>query len=178
MTWLRNLLGGRSSMAALPVDALAPDFTLPTMSGSQFSLSEALTRGPVLAVFFKISCPVCQYALPFIERLYSSYGSRNVTIVGISQNDPKSTQTFMREYDITFPVVLDQRDDYPVSNAYGLTNVPTMFWIASDRNIEISCVGWSRAEVEEINRKASANTGEAVARIFHPDEKVADFRAG
>jgi peroxiredoxin len=177
MTWLRNLFGGHS-MAALPVDNLAPDFTLPTMTGSQFHLREALARGPVLAVFFKISCPVCQYALPFVERIFNAYGSRNITIIGISQNDQKATAAFMREYGITFPVLLDERNKYPVSNAYGITNVPTMFWIGTDGNIEISGVGWSRGDVEEMNRKASNNSGEAATRIFRPDEEIADFRAG
>ena len=165
-------------MAALPVDTLAPDFALPAMNGTQFHLRDALTRGPVLAVFFKISCPVCQYALPFVERIYNAYGRGNLTIVGVSQNDQKATAAFMREYGITFPVLLDERSTYPVSNAYGLTNVPTMFWIGQDGNIDISCVGWSRADMEEMNRRASGKTGEAASPIFRPDEKIADFRAG
>jgi peroxiredoxin len=177
MTWLRNLFGGRS-MAALPVDTLAPDFTLPTMTGSQFNLRETLARGPVLAVFFKISCPVCQYALPFIERLYNAYGNEKIAIVGISQNDKKASAAFTREYGITFPILLDDGNTYPVSNAYGLTNVPTVFWIAQDGNIELSSVGWSREDVEEMNRKVSSTTGENAARIFRPDEDVPAFRAG
>lgn len=165
-------------MAALTANTLAPDFTLPTLSGSPFHLHEALSRGPVLAVFFKISCPVCQYALPFVERIYKAYGSSKVTIVGISQNDPKATAAFLKEYGITFPILLEDRTTYAVSNAYGLTNVPSMFWIGADGNIEISSVGWSRQEFEEMNRKASSNTGEAAARIFRPEEQIADFRAG
>jgi hypothetical protein len=47
------------------------------------------------------------------------------------------------------------RDSYPVSNAYGLTNVPTIFWIAQDGEIEVSSVGWVKADFE-INRKMAS----------------------
>src|SRR5260221_11303905 len=108
-------------MSALVVGKKAPDFNLPTMDGKLFSLHEALARGPVVAAFFKISCPVCQFAFPFLERIHKAYGSKNVAIVGISQNSQKDTGLFIKEYDLTFPVLLDDTDSYPVSNAYGLT---------------------------------------------------------
>ncbi len=78
-------------MAALNPGTTAPDFALPTMDGKRFSLPEALSRGPVVAAFFKISCPICQYAFPFLERIYKAYGKKNVSIIGISQNNKKDT---------------------------------------------------------------------------------------
>lgn len=165
-------------MAALTAGISAPDFKLSTMDGKQFSLHDALTRGPVVAAFFKISCPVCQYTFPFLERIYKAHGGTNVTIVGVSQNERKDTAAFIKEYGLTFPVLLDDTNTYPVSNAYGLTNVPTIFWIAQDGEIEISSVGWDRKEIEEINRKAAEVTGSAAKAIFHAGEAVADFRAG
>ncbi len=165
-------------MAALTTGTAAPDFTLPTMEGEQFSLREALVRGPVVAVFFKISCPVCQYALPFLERIYKAYHGKNLTIIGISQNGKKDTAAFMKEFGVTFPVLLDDPDTYPASNAYGLTNVPTVFWISQDGEIEVSSVGWSRQETEEVNRKAAEANGDTLRPVFQPDEQVADFRAG
>jgi len=165
-------------MAALSTGTVAPDFTLPTMDGKQFSLKEALTRGSVLAAFFKISCPVCQFAFPYLERIFQAYGNRNVTIVGVSQNDKKDTAAFMKHYGITFPVLLDDTETYPVSNAYGLTNVPSIFWIAQDGEIEISSVGWMRKEIEEINRRAADTTGAGPRPMFQPGEDVPEFRAG
>jgi peroxiredoxin len=177
MSWLRNIFGGRR-MSALSMGTLAPDFTLPTMDGKQFSLKDALDRGPVLATFFKISCPVCQFALPFLERIYKAYGNRKVTIVGISQNDKKDTAAFNKEYSLTFPVLLDDTHTYPVSNAYGLTNVPTIFWIAPDGEIEISSVGWLKKDIDEINRRAADITGASLGAVFRTGEDVPDFRAG
>ncbi len=72
----------------------------------------------------------------------------------------------------------DDTSAYPVSNAYGLTNVPTLFWIAQDGEIEISSVGWVRKEMEEFNRRAAQASTEATRPLFRPDERIADFRAG
>jgi peroxiredoxin len=177
MSWLRKIFGGHG-MAALSTGTLAPDFTLPTMDGKQFSLKDALARGPVLAAFFKISCPVCQFALPYLERIYKAYGNRNVSIVGISQNDKKDTAAFIKEYGITFSVLLDDTHTYPVSNAYGLTNVPSFFWIARDEEIELSSVGWVKKDIDEINHRASEVAGDSLKPVFRAGEDVPDFRAG
>jgi peroxiredoxin len=165
-------------MAALIEGTPAPDFTLPTTDGKTISLRDTLDRGPVVAAFFKISCPVCQYALPYLERIYKAYGNQKVTIVGISQNNKRDTLAFLKEYGISFPVLLDDTNAYPVSNAYGLTNVPTTFWIARDGEIEISSVGWMRKEIEQINRKVAEAAGGGAKPVFEPGEQVADFRAG
>src|SRR6185312_6352272 len=133
---------GDDGMAALEAGKQAPQFELPAMDGSTFSLQEALSRGPVLAIFFKISCPVCQYALPYFERIYKAYGGGKLTIVGISQNNHRDTVEFVRKFGVTFPVLLDDTNTFPVSNAYGLTTVPTAFWISEDGEIEISDVSW------------------------------------
>lgn len=165
-------------MAALTSGTKAPDFTLHTMDGQPFSLREALTRGPVVLAFFKISCPVCQYAFPFLERIHRAYGNQKVTVAGVSQNDKKDTALFVKEYGITFPVLLDDTKTYPVSNAYGLTNVPTIFWIELDGAVMVSSVGWVRQEIEDVNRRASQVFGDGIRSIFRADEQVADFRAG
>jgi peroxiredoxin len=176
MKWLSNIFGGKKDMAASTVGAQAPQFELPTMDGSKFSLQGA--PGPVLAVFFKISCPVCQYAMPFFERIFKAYGQKNVSVIGISQNDKNETAEFMRRYGLTMPVLLDDTKSFPISNAYGLTNVPTAFWISEDGIIEISSVGWSRKDFDEIVRKTADAAGAAPRPILQPTEQIADFRAG
>jgi len=165
-------------MSALLTGTKAPEFELKTLDGKRFSLSDELARGPVVLAFFKVSCPTCQYALPFYERLYKAYGHHGVTLVGISQNGAKDTAAFNKEFGITFPTLLDDTNSYPVSNAYGLTNVPTVFWIAQDGEIEVSSVGWFKADFEEINRRMAEAWKSAPAVVFKPGEDVRDFRAG
>ncbi len=165
-------------MTALATGTQAPDFELKTLDGKSFSRSAELARGPVVLAFFKVSCPTCQYALPFLERLYKAYGSQGVTLIGVSQNNAKDTAAFNKQFGVTFPVLLDDTSTYPVSNAYGLTNVPTVFWIAQDGEIEVSSVGWVKADFEQINRKMAEIANFPPVVVFKPGEDVRDFRAG
>ena len=165
-------------MAALPAGAKAPDISLTAVDGKAFSLQEALKKGPVLAAFFKVSCPVCQYTFPYLERLHKAHGNQNITVVGISQDDKRNTNAFLKEYGVTFPTLLDDPNGYPVSNAYGLTNVPTSFLIGQDGEIEISSVGWVKKEVEDLNRKLAEFQKSQLPVLFKPGEEIRDFRAG
>ena len=165
-------------MAALTAGTKAPDFELKAMDGRRFSLREELGKGPVVLAFFKVSCPVCQYAFPFLERLHKTYGKKAVALVGVSQNDPKETAAFNKEFGVTFPVLLDPPDSYPASNAYGLTNVPSVFWVGQDGDIEVSSVGWVKKDFEDIAKKMAEVAATPPAAIFQPGDDVRDFRPG
>jgi peroxiredoxin len=165
-------------MTALASGTNAPQFELKTLDGKHFSLSDSLARGPVVLAFFKVSCPTCQYAFPFFERLHQAYGQNGVTLVGVSQNDAKETAAFAKQFGITFPILLDDTHSYPVSNAYGLTNVPTLFWIEPDGEIELSSVGWVKADFEQINRKMAEAGKIAPVAVFKSGEDVLAMRAG
>lgn len=165
-------------MAALTTGTKAPDFELRTLDGKPFSLSGELARGAVVLAFFKVSCPTCQYTFPFLERLHKAYGQKGVNVVGISQNGAKDTAAFVKEFGISFPILLDDTRSYLVSNAYGLTNVPSIFWVAQDGEIEVSSVGWIKADFEQINRRMAEAGKIAPAVVFTPGESVKDFQAG
>jgi len=165
-------------MPVLGKGRTAPDFTLNALDGKPFSLHDALTRGPVVVVFFKVSCPTCQYAFPFYERLFQAYKDRHVTMVGVSQNNAEDTAAFAKEFGITFPLLLDDTITYAVSNAYGLTNVPTVFWIERDGEIVLSSAGWVKSEFEEINGRMAESSAMAKAFVYCPGEDVRDYRGG
>ena len=178
--WLRRGLAGKdcARVETLKAGLKAPSFTLQAIDGKNFSLAEALAKGPVVLAFFKKSCPVCQYAFPLYERLYAAYGNRGVTLAGVSQNLKKETEAFAQKFGVTFPVLLDDTSTYPVSNAYGLTNVPTVFWISQDGKIEISSVGWSRKDFEAMGEKMAVAGKMPPAQLIQAKEQIADFRFG
>jgi len=165
-------------MPTLEAGVRAPDFSLITVDAATVSLADALKKGPVLLAFFKVSCPVCQYAFPYYERMYQANRNAGASFIGVSQDNAKDTKAFTKEYGVTFPVALDDPAKYAVSNAYGLTNVPTLFYIDPSGEIEISSVGWSKADVEAINVKLAENRHQAPAVLWRKGESVQDFRAG
>jgi len=164
-------------MPALTVGTAAPQINLTSTKGTNFSLLEALKRGPVLAAFFKISCPVCQFTLPYLERIYKAYPGSAVTIVGVSQDEQNYTQEFAREYGITFPLLLDPVDHYPASNAYDLTNVPSIFFIAAGE-VKLSIVGWDKRDMEKLNAEVARTSGAPVQPLFRNGEDVPASKAG
>jgi peroxiredoxin len=147
----------------------APDFQLARLDGGETSLAEIAANGPALLVFFKISCPVCQMTLPFLERIHTA---GTLPIYGISQNDPQDTREFMQEFGVTFPMLLDSEDaDFPASNAYNISSVPTSFLVERDGTLSRVIEGWQKAEIESLGTLAGM-------AVFRAGDNVPAWKAG
>jgi len=170
-------MGFKDGMTHIVAGTTAPEFSLKSLDQKQYALRSLVDRGPVVAAFFKISCPVCQFTFPFLERLHQRYGSGNATFLGISQDDARATKSFASEYGVTFPLVLDT-DGYPVSNGYGLTNVPTIFLIASDGKVKVSSMGFDKKDLETIAGELAERRKIALTPLFRPDEVIPANKPG
>ena len=85
----------------------------------------------------------------------------------------RDAERFKLEFDFKTRAVFDTEEaDFPVSNAYGLTNVPTVFLIQRHGGIAHTGVGWSKSDVEEIAAKLG------VSAPFRPEEVVLPFQPG
>jgi peroxiredoxin len=149
----------------------APEFQLPDADGAQHSLGEILARGPAFFAFFKVSCPVCQYTFPFLERLHRGGTAGGIQVIGISQDQAAATRAFAREYGVTFPILLDSPDGYAVSNAFGISSVPSLFLVEPDGAVSISRSGFSKADLEAVGKRTGAVP-------FLQGERVPESRPG
>src|SRR2546425_11045377 len=145
---LSRWMGSQDQMTHIIAGNIAPGFVLKSLDHQEYSLHNLMERGPVVAAFFKVSCPVCQFTFPFLERLYKRYGGDGVTFLGISQDDARSTNKFAREFGITFPILVDDENGYLVSNAYGLSKVPTIFLTDTGGTVTGSNVGFEKQGLE------------------------------
>jgi len=161
----------------IAVGHVAPGFTLKSLDGKEYTLGKLLERGPVVIAFFKISCPVCQFTLPYLQRLAERYAGDSDTVIGVSQDDARGTKEFNREYGVTFPTLLDD-PGYPVSNAYGLTMVPTIFLIEPGGKVKISCMGFDKGDLEKIAEELSQHRKISAAPLFRPDEVIPAQKPG
>ena len=160
---------GRTKKVTIEAGSRAPSFRLKRLDGAAESLEEILAKGPALLAFYKISCPVCQLTLPFLERMAA--GS-SLQIVGISQDDDGATRGFNQRFGVTFPTLLDQsKEGYPASNAYGLTSVPTLFLVEPDGQVTKAVAGFSKRDLEAIG-------GRAGIPPFRPEDNVPEWKAG
>jgi peroxiredoxin len=164
-------------MPAIAAGKSAPTFSLTSTTGQKLSLAEALKAGPVLVAFFKVSCPTCQFTLPFLQRMYETFGGANFTLWGISQNDGRDTRAFNQEFGVRFPVLLDE-SGFPVSNQYGIANVPTLFLLSPDGTIQVSSVGFAKADLEKVAAEAARATQKTLSPIFKPGEVVPQYKPG
>ena len=164
-------------MTTIAVGHAAPGFTLKSLDGKEYSLAKLLEKGPVVAAFFKISCPVCQFTFPYLQRLAERYSGDSATVLAISQDDARGTVEFNREYGVKFATLLDQ-PGYPVSNAYGLSMVPTIFLIDPDGKVKVSSMGFDKSDLEKIAAELSLRRKISSAPLFRPDEKIPAQKPG
>lgn len=124
-------------------------------------------RGPVLLAFFKVSCPTCHLTFPFLDRI--SKGS--LRVIGVSQDSAELTKMFCDRFGVTFDTVFDlAADGYPMSNAFGITNVPSLFLIEEDGNISFAESGFAKVELDRLGKRAGVE-------VFR-GEKVPAFKPG
>ena len=161
-------MASRPERPLLDPGARAPGFRLWRLEGGEATLAEVSAGGRVLLVFFKVTCPVCQLTLPFLERMHVS---GTLGICAISQNDARDTREFNRSFGVTIPTLLDSEDeDFPASNAYGIASVPTMF-LVEDGMISRVTEGWSKPDMEALGAAAGIT-------LFRTDDDVPAWKAG
>ncbi len=150
----------------------APDFDLRAANGERYSLDDKLT----LAIFFKTSCPTCQYAWPFYERLYKAYSRAGLEVWGISQHDREKTRQYAEKYKATFPHLIDE--GWKVSRRYDPEFVPTGFLIGANRMIVETLVSWNREELNRLSQSIASQLHVQSQEIFKPGEDVVIFKPG
>jgi len=174
---LLRWLGAEDRMTHIVPGNVAPGFSLKSLEGKEFSLQTALESGPVVLSFFKVSCPVCKFAFPFLERLFKTYGGDRVTFLGVSQDNISASRDFAHDFGVTFPVLIDA-PGYSVSNAYGLTTVPTYFLINQDGKVQVASVGFGKAEIESIADTLADRRNIKRAPVFRADESIPAHKPG
>ncbi len=93
--------------------------------------------------------------------------------VAVSQDSPADAELFNAECGYTTRQVFDDEENrFEVSDAYGLTNVPTVFLVGPNGRIEHTMVGWSKPEVEDLASKLG------VGSPFRPGEDVLVYKPG
>lgn len=155
-------------MTQLPIGVRAPDFELEDVEGRSYRLSTALGRGPVVLVFYKGSCPTCQFTFPHIQRIFSGAGKDwGAQIWAISQDDTGETRQFAARLGIGFNIIVDEYP-YEVSSAYRIHSVPSVFVIERDGKISLSEYGFTKSSLNRI----------AGFEMFTPDDGLPASRPG
>ncbi len=165
-------------MDHLPEGGSAPEFELETTGGETKRLSDVVASGPVLLVFYKISCPTCQMVLPLIQKMIDRFGPGSLPAVfGVSQDEPDPTRQFAEEFGLRFPIMIDPHP-YAVSSEYALTFVPTIYLVDRDRTVRIADFGFSKTVIERVAAYFAAEMGGTPPQLFSPDDGLPERYPG
>lgn len=122
---------------------VAPALTLETLDGKRVSLAEYRGR-PVLINFWATYCAPCRREMPLIERTAGQHPGLVVLLVD-ERDDHQAAVQFIAELEIKSTVLFD--GDGKVGDAYGITGLPTTFFIFRDGTIEGRYVGETNAGI-------------------------------
>lgn len=135
----------RPSASATPAPAAplvghyAPAITVTDLSGNRVTL--ASLRGKVVALnFWYAACDPCKIEMPALQRSYDKYRAQGFVVLGVDvADDVPTTNAFIRDVGITYPVVRDQQ--LQTATAYNLTDTPSTYFISRDGVIRDKVVG-------------------------------------
>ena len=101
-----------------------PDVTLKDITGKTWTFSDL--RGKVVLVnFWATWCPPCRKEMPDLETLYQRFQSQGLVILAISDEEVAKVEPFIRERNVTFPVLLDP--DRKVNDLFIVDGIPKSF---------------------------------------------------
>jgi peroxiredoxin len=105
----------------------APNFQLQDLAGETVSL-EALRGQPVLINFWATWCGPCKIEMPYLQQIYDGHSARGLRLYAIDVGESATTAgKYLAENNLSMPVLLDT--DRKVAAAYGITAIPTTFFI-------------------------------------------------
>ena len=137
-------------MPSLEAGSEAPDFEAPDIMGNPVKLSDY--RGSYVVLDFWASwCRDCRAEMPAVKSLHTAFSPKGVEFLGVSfDNELKTLVDYCVENEIPWMQVcnLVKWKENPISTAYDLKWIPTMFLI--DPEGKVAGIAFTAEEMENL----------------------------
>ena len=125
----------------------APDFAVVDSEGNQVKLSDFFGK-PIVLNFWASWCGPCRSEMPDFDEKYQELGD-DVQFLMVNMTDGSretldTAKSFVADAGFAFPVFYDV--DYDAAIAYGVSSLPTTYFIASDGTLVAYGMGAIDAE--------------------------------
>ncbi|MCX5785796.1 MAG: TlpA family protein disulfide reductase [Elusimicrobia bacterium] len=115
-------------------------FKLPAANGGEIDLA-AYAGKTVMVMFFTESCPYCRKAAPFLEKVYKTYSSKGLNIIGICiQENADAPKAFAHDLGLTFPLAYKGG---PIYRKYEAQGVPFIYLLDKSHEVYEVWQGYS-----------------------------------
>jgi peroxiredoxin len=168
-----NVEGGYYRDVPLDPGTPFPTIALQDESGE----AAAIPTGEVLYGFFKTTCPTCELAWPYLDRIGKLAEGGGLSVLAVSQDDPEATARFYEDLGVAVPTLYD-REPWDASEAVQLENVPTFFLVGRDGIIRDAATGFQRHKMEEFAALAADRAGRHTTALFLPGDDVPAMKPG
>lgn len=120
----------------------APGFELKNLEGKSISLASHRGKEIVILDMWATWCGPCVAELPVLTGVADKYRDKGVVTYAVNQQESKKeVEAFVKENDLTLPVLLDSEGE--VGDAYGVQGIPMLVIIGKDGRIQSIHVGFS-----------------------------------
>ena len=127
------------STSDLSIGSKAPDFELYDLDGDVHKLSE-YKGSPVFLNFWATWCGPCRGEMPHLEDVYEEWKDDGLTFFAVNIGESSTdVVSFLDYFGFTMPVLLDSAKT--VSRRYGVSGIPTTYFIDEDGIIQNKVVG-------------------------------------
>ena len=146
---------------AMPEPMSAADkfksFKLKTLDGAERSLQDVLGKA-TLVVFFYPTCPYCNAAFPEVQRIYSTYRDRGLSMVWINviTDEEKLIADWQRSHNYTVPVLLGDR---PLAMSYNLRMTPTHYLLDAKGQVLSNHAGYKPGDEKQLEQSIQKALG-------------------
>ena len=96
--------------------------------------------GPTGLFFYKVTCPTCQLAAPTMSVFHEAFPGR---VIGVGQDPEPDLERFADRFGMGI-ASLEDPPPYPLSNAYAIESVPTLYLVGDDGRVLEAVGAWDR----------------------------------